>query len=131
MSIEVLNLIKNAMEALGLEYGFMEYRVDAGEDPPGTYFVGEYQELETAGESGEEDAVFILTGFSREKWIRLEEAKEKIKKYFPRNSGRVAAAGSGSTAAIFYGNSLPLPVENDELKKIQINLTIKEWKVEE
>lgn len=130
MSIDVLNLIKNGMEALGLKYGFMEYKTDAGEALPETYFVGEYQELESAGESGEEDAVFILTGFSREKWIRLEEAKTMIKKYFPHNSGRVAAVGTGSTAAIFYENSFPIPVESDELKKLQINLMIKEWKVE-
>ncbi|RKJ44375.1 hypothetical protein D7X98_12650 [bacterium 1XD8-76] len=131
MSADVLNLIKNAMEALGLKYGFMEYKVNAGEALPATYFVGEYHELESDGEAGEEDTVFILTGFSREKWIRLEETKEMIKKYFPRNSGRVIAAGSDSTVALFYGNSLPLPVEDDELKKMQINLVIKEWKVEQ
>lgn len=130
MSIEVLNLIKKAMEVLELKYGFMEYKADAGEDMPDVYFVGEYQELETVGEAGEEDAVFILTGFSRGKWVWLEEAKEKIKKYFPANIGRMAAVESDSRAAIFYENSLPMPVENEELKKLQINLMVKEWKVE-
>lgn len=131
MSVEALNIITEAMEAMGLSYAFMEYIAEAGEDPPRTYFVGEYHELEPTSENGEEDAIFILTGFSREKWINLEEAKGKIKKYFPQSSGKTAVTESGSVIAIFYANSLPIPTEDEELKKIQINLTIKEWKVEE
>lgn len=127
MSIEVLNIIKNAMEEMGLPYAFMEYT--AGEILPKTYFVGEYQELEPVNEDGEEDAVFILTGFSREKWIQLEDAKGKIKKYFPRLTGKTVVTEAGSVAAIFYANSLPISIEDDELKKMQINLTVKEWSV--
>lgn len=130
MSIEVLGIIKDAMKEMNLPYAFMEYTADE-DSLPNTYFVGEYQELEPLNEDGEEDAVFILTGFSREKWIQLEEAKEKIKKYFPKSTGKMAATDSNTVAAIFYTNSLPIPVENDELKKMQINLTVKEWKVEE
>lgn len=130
MSIEVLGIIKDAMKEMNLPYAFMEYTADE-DSLPNTYFVGEYHELEPLNEDGEEDAVFILTGFSREKWIQLEEAKEKIKKYFPRSTGKMAAIDSNTMAAIFYTNSLPISVENDELKKMQINLTVKEWKVEE
>ena len=125
VSIEVLNTIKNAMEEMSLSYAFMEYT--SGEILPRTYFVGEYQELEPVNEDGEEDAVFILTGFSREKWIQLEDAKAKIKKYFPLSAGKTIVTESGSVAAIFYANSLPVSVEDDELKKMQINLTVKEW----
>lgn len=127
MSIEVLNVINSAMKEMGLPYALMEYT--AGEELPKTYFVGEYQELDPINEDGEEDAVFILTGFSREKWIQLEDAKGKIKKYFPRSTGKTVVTESGSVAAIFYSNSLPISVEDDELKKMQINLTIKEWSV--
>lgn len=130
MSIEVLGIIKDAMKEMNLPYAFMEYTADE-DSLPNTYFVGEYQELEPLNEDGEEDAVFILTGFSMEKWIQLEEAKEKIKKYFPKSIGKMAATDSNTVAAIFYTNSLPISVENDELKKMQINLTVKEWKVEE
>lgn len=131
MSIEALSIIKDAMEEMRLNYAFMEYIVNPGETLPRTYFVGEYQELEPTSEDGEEDTIFILTGFSREKWIRLEEAKGKTKKYFSKTTGKTAVTESGSAIVIFYANSLPFPVEDDELKKIQINLTVKEWKVEE
>lgn len=131
MSSEVLAVIKDAMDKMGLNYAFMEYIAADDEPLPKTYFVGEYQELEPVNEDGEEDTVFILTGFSREKWIQLEDAKEKIKKYFPQSTGKTAITESGSTIAVFYTNSLPIPVEDDELKKIQINLIVKEWKVEE
>ena len=131
MSIEALSIIKDAMEEMRLNYAFMEYIVKPGETLPKTYFVGEYQELEPVNEDGEDDAIFILTGFSREKWIQLEEAKGKIKKYFPKTTGKTAVTESGSVIAIFYVNSLPFPIEDDERKKIQINLAVKEWKVEE
>lgn len=129
MSIEALSIIKDAMEEMWLNYAFMEYRAKDDEPLPEMYFVGEYQELEPDSEDGEESAIFILTGFSRGKWIHLEEAKEKIKKYFPQTEGKTVVV-EGSVIAVFYANSLPIPVESDELKKIQINLTVKEWKVE-
>lgn len=130
MSIEALSIINDAMEEMGLNYAFMEYRAKDDEPLPEMYFVGEYQELEPDSEDGEESAIFILTGFSRGKWIQLEEAKEKIKKYFPQSTEKMAITESGSTIAVFYTNSLPIPVEDDVLKKIQINLIVKEWKVE-
>ena len=128
MSIEALSIINDAMEEMGLNYAFMEYRAKDYEPLPEMYFVGEYQELEPDSEDGEESAIFILTGFSRGKWIQLEEAKEKIKKCFQTEGKTVVA--EGSVIAVFYANSLPILVENDELKEIQINLTVKEWKVE-
>lgn len=130
MSGGALKIISEAMTAMGLEYSFMEYTLDAGEPPPGTYFVGEYQELEGEKESGEEDSIFILTGSSRENWGALEQIKEKIKKYFPATTGRVEGTGDGVVAAVFYEGSFPVPVEDEELKKIQINLKVKEWRVE-
>ncbi len=129
MSIEILGMITDSMNEMGLHYAFMEYRTE--EELPGTYFVGEYHESEPANEDGERDAVFILTGFSRENWIQLERAKEKIRKYFPETTGRTAVTGTGLVAAVFYTNSLPVPIEDGDLKKMQINLTVKEWKVEE
>lgn len=128
MSIEALSIIEDSMEKMGLKYAFMEYIVESDEPLPKTYFVGEYQELEPDSEDGEELTIFIITGFSREKWIRLEEAKEKIKKYFPQTEGKTVVVKS-SAIAVFYANSLPIPLEGDELKKIQINLTVKEWSV--
>ena len=129
MSIEALAMVKEAMSDMGLDYAFMEYKQEPGEALPETYFVGEYQELEPVNEDGEEDTIFILNGFSRGKWLKREEAKDTVLGSFPQAVGRTAAPGQGSVTAIFYGNSLPVPVEDGELKRMQINLTVKEWKV--
>ncbi len=128
MSTGTLKLINSAMQAMGFKYGFIEYAAGAGERLPETYFTGEYQELEGDNEAGEEESIFLLTGFSREGWGVLEQAKEKIREYFSAGTGRLENTDSGS-AAVFYENSFPVPVENEELKRIQINLKVKEWRI--
>lgn len=126
MSKEILKIISDAMASLGLEYGFAEY---AGDPVVYPYFVGEYTETEGFTEDGLQESTFLLTGFSRGTWIELEEAKEKIENYFNQVSGYTAITDSGSGVAIFYAHSLIVPTGDAELKSIQINLTIKEWKV--
>jgi hypothetical protein len=128
MSKEVLQIIGKAMKSLGLQYGFGEYGGDAEGQIVYPYFVGEYMETESTTEDGLQETTFILTGFSRDSWEALEEAKEKIEKHFSL-SGRVGITSSGSAVAIFYAHSLIVPTSDAELKSIQINLSIKEWKV--
>ena len=128
MSIEVLKIIKNTMHSLGLQYDFGEYKGNAKGKIVYPYFVGEYMETESTTEDGLQETTFILTGFSRGDWDALEEAKEKIEKHFSL-SGRVGITSSGSAVAIFYAHSLIVPTGDAELKSIQINLSIKEWKV--
>jgi len=127
MSGETLEVIKDAMQSLGLTYAFMEMECDG--EPEYPYFVGEYQEQEPDSEDGEESSSFILDGFSRNGYTVLEKAKEIIKKYFPPSNGRLVTTKTGSVAAVFYAGSTPVPTGDAELKKIQINLTIKEWRV--
>lgn len=129
MTKEGLKIIKDAMEALGLKYAFMQYNVGKNEKTPGTYFVGEYQEVEPLYENGMQESKFLLTGFSRESWMALEDAKEKISTYFNKVSGKTVIAANGAAVAIFYSNSLVIPTGDAELKKIQINLDVKEWSV--
>lgn len=125
MSKEVRKIISEAMASLGLAYCFMEY---AGEVVY-PYFVGEYTETEGFTEDGLQESTFLLTGFSREAWSGLEEAKDKIENYFNRVSGMTVITDSGSGVAVFYGHSLVVPTGDAELKSIQINLSVKEWKV--
>lgn len=125
MSKAVLKIISDAMYALGINYEFMEWTGELVYP----YFVGEYQEREPMNEDGMQETQFILTGFSREKWLALENAKELIENYFNRVSGKVVIADNGSAVAIFYAGSLVIPTGDAELKKMQINLIIKEWKV--
>ena len=93
------------------------------------YFTGEYSESEAASENGMQEVTFILNGFSRSTWEVLETAKALIEDYFNKIYGITAIAETGNAVAVFYSNSTSIPVEDAELKRIQINLTIKEWKV--
>lgn len=129
MSKDVLKIISNAMKSLGLEYGFGEYSGNANGKIVYPYFVGEYTETEPFTEDGLQETTFMLNGFSRGSWLELENAKEAIEKHFNQTSGRVGITGSGSAVAIFYASALIVPTGDAELKRIQINLSIKEWKV--
>jgi hypothetical protein len=124
--MSVLKVIAEEMDALSINYDFEEWK---GE-PIYPYFTGEYQEAESLNEEGEQETQFILNGFARgmSAYTDLEETKNKIKKHFPAIGGRLATTESGSRVAIFYANTLGnLPTGDAELKRIQINLKIKEW----
>ena len=124
MTKGALKVIKDAMADLGITYSFMEYK---GVKYP--YFVGEYTESPQPNEDGLQDSTFLLTGFSRSTWEELESAKAKIKKKFHQSDGLIVTTNEG-VVAIFYENSLVVPTGDAELKRIQINLIIKEWSVE-
>lgn len=129
MKKETLKAISDAMEEIGLNYEFMEWTGEISYP----YFTGEYTETELISESGEQEAVFILDGFARDgsdsmAYLELEDAKAKIADCFPRINGRMVATQTGM-AAIFYTNSFPVQMEDAALKRIQINLTVKEWSV--
>ncbi len=126
MSKQVLKIVSDAMTELGIEYGFGVYEGNPIVYP---YFVGEYTETEPYTEDGLQEITFLLTGFTRDSWLTLEDAKERIENYFNQVSGKTVIADNGSAVAIFYANSLIVPTGDAELKSIQINLHIKEWKV--
>ena len=76
-----------------------------------------------------QESTFILNGFTRGTWLSLEESKNKIEQYFNKVSGKTVIAESGNAVAVFYSSSLVIPTGDAELKRIQINLTVKEWSV--
>lgn len=76
-----------------------------------------------------QECTFLLTGFSRGSWLALEDAKERIESYFDKVDGKTVMAENGSAVAIFYANALIVPTGDAELKRIQINLSCKEWSV--
>lgn len=122
----MLKIISDAMDALDINYDFKMWHGV----PQYPYFTGEYQEIESINEDGEQETQFILNGFARseESSAELERAKNKIKKYFPQIGGRLATTESGSRVAIFYASAFGnLPTGDAELEKIQINLKVKEW----
>ena len=126
MTKQVLKFINDELVKLGVNYEFGEW---SEENVPTTYFIGEYQEEEPLNEDGLQDTTFILTGTTRSTLLGLEDIKEKIENNFPQIEGKTAVLENGSGIAVFYSNSFSVPTGNDELKRIQINLKIKEWKV--
>lgn len=124
MTAEALDVINTAMADMRIEYAFGKYK-----GKKDSYYTGEYQEVPTASEDGSEETAFILNGFSRTSLLELEEAKAEIKKKFHPTEGYMVTTPTGSVVAIFYDQSLVIPLEDAELKRLQINLTIKEWKV--
>ena len=126
MSIQVLKIVSSAMTELGIEYGFVSY---SGNPIVYPYAVGEYQETEPVTEDGLIEGTFTLTLFHRGEWLGLERAKEKIERYFNQVSGKTVITDNGSGVAIFYAGSMIVPTGDAELKRLQINLSINEWKV--
>ena len=125
MSKAVLKVVDDAMTALGINYDFGE----RSPDTPYPYWTGEYQEVPGANEDGEQETSFLLTGFNRGSWLELENDKEKIESYFGKVGGHTVTTDKGSAVAVFYSGGLIVPTGDAELKRIEINLTIKEWSV--
>ena len=124
MTSAVLEVVASGMSEIGLNYAFMEWK----DTPKYPYFTGEYQEIEPYSEDGMQECDFILTGWHRGSWLELETAKEKIENYFYRD-GRTAIASNGNAVVVFYSRSDFIPSGDAELKKIEIRLKAKEWKV--
>lgn len=124
MTNDAQKLVSEGMTALGLNYAFMEWK----DKPVYPYFTGEYQEQPVFSEDGLQEADFILNGFTRGGRSELEAAKTKIENYFYRE-GRTAIAPSGNAVAVCYNNSFVVPTGDAELKRIEIHLIVKEWKV--
>lgn len=123
MIVDKLKFIKQQMNILAIPYEFMQWSSDVRYP----YTVGEYTETPTMTEDGYEESTFILTVTTRNTWLELEEIKKKIKEHFPANGGLRAETDSGSIA-VFFSSSFPVPTGEAALKRIQINLDIKEWK---
>lgn len=123
MSIAALKFISDTLDSLNIDYQFGEWTLNPVPDP---YFVGEYTESEsmTKEEDGYQEISFLLTGTGT-KWLTLEQAKAKIES----NISKTAILSNGNGIAVFYGGALIIPTGDDRLKRIQINLTIKEWSV--
>lgn len=122
MTIETLKFIADALESIGINYEFGQWS-SAVVYP---YFVGTYTESEPLTEDGLQESDFVLTGWMRGAWLDLEMAKEKIERLFRHN---IHILPSGNALAVFYAGSFIIPQNEPELKSIEINLRIKEWKV--
>ncbi len=122
MTTEGLNFISSILKPL-INYHFLYYKTDKVEYP---YWVGEYLESEYSAETNYQETTFILTGVTRGSYLELEKQKEIIKKAL---KDKRAILPSGTGIAVHYDYSMPIRVDDIELQKIQVNLTIQEWEV--
>lgn len=122
--MDVLHFMHKELEQAGLPYAFGEWTAAV----PQLYLVGEYTEFVPSSESGLEEKTFILNGFTRGPYLGLEEVRETIKELFPPVGGKAAILADGSAIAVFYSNSFYVPTPDAELKRMQINLSVKYWK---
>lgn len=119
--MSVLGIINNEMKDMGVPYEFMKW-TSAVTYP---YWIGEYSEVPTLTEDGYKETSLILTGTTKGSWLELEQTKSLIEKRFQFGVNYSTDEGA---VAIFYSNSFPVPTGEADLKRIQINLQVKEWK---
>lgn len=121
--MDKLEFVNNEFNSISVPY---EFGMWTGEVKY-PYFTGEISEEEPKTEDGFEQSMLSVTGWHRGSYLTLEEIKERIKKHFNPITGLCGKTDSGSIA-VFFSGAFFVPSGNEELKKIQINLTIKEWK---
>ena len=122
--MDKLKFIADQMDMIEVPYEFGEWSSDIKYP----YTVGEFTEEPTMTEDGYEQSTLLLTVFHRGKRIDMETVKNKIKSHFPPVYGLRGQTDSGSSIAVFFDGCFYVPSGEADLKKMQINLTIKEWK---
>jgi hypothetical protein len=118
-----LGIANNELNGIGVPYEFMRYTAPVGD----RYWIGEYTETSTDTEDGYEEGTLILTGTTKDSWMALMQDRTNIKDHFPSVGGLRKTADTG-VVVFFYDNSFPVPTDEADLKRIQINIQIKSWK---
>jgi hypothetical protein len=121
--MDKLKFINEQMDMIAVPYEFGEWTSPVSYP----YGVGEIAEDPIITEDGAEESTLLLTYFHRGKMIDLLKIKEKIKKHFEPIYG-LRGETEGGAIAVFYDGFFLIPSGEADLKKIQINLKIKEWK---
>jgi hypothetical protein len=121
--MDKLKFIAEQMESIQIPYEYLEWTSNVIYP----YFVGEITEQEPSTEDGAEHSTALITGFYRGGGTALLDAQAKIKKHFNPIYGQCAHTEHGSIA-VFYAGAFMIPSGEADLQKMQINLTIKEWK---
>ena len=115
--INVLMLLKNEFDNLNIPYTYDGW--DSEVELP--QFIGEVSEIPTVDEDGKTEYSVILTGYATN-YNDLFEVSEQLKSKY-----KTSAIVDGM--AITYNSTTPVNNGTDDLKQMQINMTIKEWSV--
>lgn len=119
----ILGILATELNKIGVPYEFMQW-TSVVEYP---YWVGELTEVATINEDGYKEYTAMVTGTTKGSWLELEEARAIIENHFPSVHGFRIQTDDG-TVVIFYENSFPIPTGEADLKRMQINLRIMQWK---
>lgn len=125
MTPQALAYINGRLTGAGLNYHFMRYNFEDTERPVYPYSVGSYSEDDDAAEDGGQSATFTINTWTRRSWLDLEQVKATIKSVFPVTGTTAILEGSG--VAVCYVRSQPIPTGDDDLKRMETILTVKEW----
>lgn len=121
---EIMGIIADTMESIGLRYDYEEW----GGEVEYPYFVGHLTETEPTTEDGEQDATFLITGWSRTSFLELRKAANAIREAFPIIHGKRGMTEGGTGYVVWYAGSTDVPTDKPELKSIQITLNVKIWR---
>lgn len=115
--IDILTLMNAEMENLKIPYTFDTWDTDITLPQ----FIGELSETPSLDEDGKSEYSFILNGYATNYTYLLGIAEQLKNKYKP------SAVVDG--IVIIYNNCTIVDNNTDDLKQVQITLTIKEWSV--
>lgn len=118
--IKILKLIRNEFSSLDIPYYFENWD-DELELP---YVVGELSEVPNDNECGLSEYSLTLTCEDVNSYSKLLQINEKIKNEYKHNKKITL---DNSAIVIGYENMITVPVEAEDIKRIQINLNIKLW----
>lgn len=114
---DVLKLISDEMERLNIPYTFNGW--DSEQEIP--KFIGDITEVKNPYEDGKNEYSFNLTGFGQT-YDQLYSYADALKKEY-KNSKLVDGM------VITYENTDNIPNNSEDLKQIQINFNIKNWRL--
>lgn len=128
---EILQVINNELnEVLNLNYCFLEYSKSKITYP---YLVGEYIEEPFEKECSHTKGTLILTAFTRDRQengkkvkgtrLELEEIGDKLKEHFRYFRKSI----NKSIVSIEYDYRQPIDSADENIKKIEIYLTVDKW----
>lgn len=123
MITTILGIVQKELDSIDIPYEYMGWTSNVTYP----YFVGEYTEIVTNNEDGYKEYTIMLTGTTVDSWLSLEQHRAKIEDHFP-DIGGLRITDALGVVVIFYENSFPVPTDEANLKRIQINLRIKSWK---
>lgn len=119
---EVLKLISEVMDTLGLNYSYGEMTASP---PAYPYWVGELGESLRSDGLEHSEASVILSGFSRGSFAELEAQKDLIRGQF--RFGVEKTTSGGALLLAYFDGAVNIPTDDDRLKRCQIKIKIQIW----